>query len=1310
MRNNSAFAIFRLAALICAAGLLSAVIAPAQIPAFPGAVGFGAYATGGRGGTVYHVTTLADSGPGSFRDAVSHSGRIVVFDVGGYIHLNSAVSVQGNITIAGQTAPGGGIGFYGGEISFASRSNIICRYIRIRPGSLTASTSDDALSLYRARDVILDHCSFEFGPWNNVDAVSDDWQNWPVTDITFQNCLDANPIYQQFGAHTESVSSRMTWFGCIFANSHNRNPLAKINTVFLNNVLYNCSAGYTTHTSTSFSHDIVNNYFISGPATGGSTDFPWYQIDNNQSIYAAGNLFDTNADGALNGVPTSVYWYQGGGTVLSAPWSSVTTSTPIFPAATAFRVAVSRAGALPRDAMDNLILSQVKTLGNAPTGTGMGTAGPDGSLYTSQTQTGLSNNGYGAIAGGVPPADSDGDGLPDYWEKAVGLNPLNASDATALAPDGYMNIEHYLNWLADPHALTTTNSAVDVDLWQFTSGFTNANPIYAAGNASNGVVTLTGGHIAHFTPAANFAGLAGFQFSVVTTDAAYTNTVSVLVTPQSLSAGGANLTWVGDGVSNVWAAGGATNFFDGTNLVAFQNGDTVTFDDTGAATPPIQLSGTLAPAAVYVAADTQDYTFAGSGAIVGTGTLFKVGAGNLLILTTNTFNGGVTIDEGVVQLGDGVSANGSLAGNITNNDTLIYDNPGPLTNAVNLSGSGVLVKNGAGALILSGTQTYTNTTTLNAGALQFSGVIPPSDVTDNGNLIFAPSGFTIYRNVIRGSGSLATSPSGVLLLSGANSFAGNLTNTGGFLILSNNAAAGAGDVVYLGGFVVPAAGMVITNRFVIPGNAASDLCLMATNSGTAVWAGDVIAGSSGGQWRPGSDGGTLVFTGNAALGSRYLIVPRGAVQFASNAVVSTTQTGCAFGRDLSGNNRSASITIRDNARVTLGACNLGGGQAGGNVTVTIQDNAVLDCGTNLDLNNVNRATAQTFLRLNGGTLVTGGFTKTKTGQTNSIAFNGGVLKAAANNAAFLPNFTAATSLVQAGGAVIDDGGFAITLAAPLIHDPALGTAPDGGLTKRGGGTLRLTADARYTGPTVVLAGRIVAGDAKTFSSTSGIDVEGGAQLDVSGAAGFTLASGQTLSGNGAVNGDFTVGPGANLSPGSNGIGMLTFSNSLALAAGATNFFEIRAGPPTNDSVKVFGTLANGGVLVVTNAGGAPAAGNRFKLFDATSYSGNFSSVILPPLGAGLAWDESALNTAGVISVVATVPPAFDSISVSGRNVILSGGGPPGGNFYLLGSTNLATPLTNWTRLWTNQFDAAGRFNFTNLLEAGGGNFYLLETP
>jgi len=505
--------------------------APPPPLAFPGAQGFGKKATGARNGTVYHVTNLNDSGAGSFRDAVSASNRFVVFDVGGYIQLATAVSCKSNLTIAGQTAPGGGIGFRGGEISFADQSNIIMRHVRIRPGSETESTNDDALSLFQARNVMIDHSSFEFAPWNNIDAVSSDWQNSPVTDVTFQDSIIADPTGQQFGAHTESVSSNMAWYRNIFANSHNRNPLAKENTVFVNNLLYNDSAGYTTHTSTTFTHDILNNYWVFGPASTG-TDNSWYQIDKNQSIYYAGNLKDTNLNGSLDGAATTPYWYQGTGTVLTAPWSSETTATPALDAPSAARVAMSLAGTLPRDPMDALIISQVMTLGKGTTGSGAGTVGPDGGLYTTQTATGLPNNGYGAIAGGTKPTDTDNDGMPDVWENATGTN-VNGNDAMTKAADGYANIEHYVNWLAGPHASSTGGAAVDVDLSAWATGFSTVSPTYTVSAPQNGTVTLQAdNHTAHFTPTSGYHGVTTFTFRVSGSDgSAYTTQVAVLVSP-----------------------------------------------------------------------------------------------------------------------------------------------------------------------------------------------------------------------------------------------------------------------------------------------------------------------------------------------------------------------------------------------------------------------------------------------------------------------------------------------------------------------------------------------------------------------------------------------------------------------------------------------------------------------------------------------------------------------------------------------------------------------------------------------------------
>jgi autotransporter-associated beta strand protein len=1286
--------------------LFSASLAFSQIPAFPGALGFGANATGGRGGTVYHVTTLADSGTGSFRDAVSSANRIVIFDVGGTITLNSVVSCSSSLTIAGQTAPGGGIAIIGHEVSFSARQNEIVRFIRIRPGSLS-SIDEDAINVGDGTNMIFDHVSLEFAGYNNIDAHG----NVGSDAITVQNSIIGDPMSngteakQGFGAHTEHLGGKMAWYYNLWVSEHNRQPLAKIDTIFVNNTEYNFQDGYTVaNTSGHFNHDIINNYFITGPAdpSGGNA---FFQMNANQSIYSTGNLLDNNNDGSLNGSSIDP---GGGGTVLSAPWSTLSTNTTVYPTAGAYYYDVSLAGALPYDQLDSLIISQIKTLGNGTVGTGAGTAGPGSSLYYDQTSTGLGNNGYGVINSGIPETDSDGDGMPDYWELANGLS-ITSNDAMTIAADGYANIEHYLNWLADPHAKTATNTAVDVDLWQYTSGFTNASPTYSVANASNGVVTLNSdGHTATFTPATNYFGLGSYQFGVVASDGSgYTNTVTVAIVPQSESQTEPSyLTWRGDGMTNLWAVGSGINWFDGTNLVAFSAGDTVTFDDTGSNTPAINLSGALSAGTVYVLAE-QDYTFGGNGVLAGSTALFKTGSGQLNINTTNTFTGGVTINEGVVQVGDGVNYSGSIAGNITNNDTLIFNNPGTVSVSASIGGSGTLTKSGSGALTLSGTQTYTNLTTVNAGSLQFSGTLPHSDITNNGSLILAPSSPVIFTNNLSGPGTLTMSGTALLTLSNANTYIGGTTNTSGGLMLVNNSSIGNGPLTYNGGMVFVGNNAVITNDFSIPGSATSDLSMAGTNNNTGTWAGNVVNLGSGASWRPGSDGGTLIFTGNALQGGRNFIVPRGTVQFASNARVSATGTATAFGRDTSGGSRSANVTIKDSAAVTLGVCSQGGGKPGKWVMLTIQDNAQLSTGTNnFDLNNVTASGIATTNRLNGGTFLVGGFVKST--NSNTIYYNGGVLKAGMNNIAFLPVLSSQANYVQAGGAKIDDGGFAITVAAPLIHDSTLGSTPDGGLTKLGAGTLTLSGANTFIGLTLINAGTLALAGSGSIANSTNIGVAAGAVFDVSSVSGYTLGNGRTLWGNGSVNGGFTLGSGAILAPGSNSIGTLTFSNTLSLAAGSTNIFEISHSPLANDSAVVSGALTCGGTLIVTNSGAtALAAGNSFKLFNAGSYNGAFPNVILPALNPGLSWNTNALTTSGVITVVP--PPVINSISWSGNNFGFNiTGGIAGASFYVLASTNVAAPLSNWTPLLTNQFDNYGNFNFTTDPATNAQNFYRLQ--
>ena len=138
-------------------------------PAFAGAQGFGAAASGGRGGAVYHVTTLNDSGPGSLRDAVSRPHRIVVFDVGGYIELHSALHIGSDLTISGQTAPGEGVGTRGAEVSLSDSKNVIVQYVRFRQGLASHEEKKSAINIHDGSNIILDHLSIQWGRWDTVD-------------------------------------------------------------------------------------------------------------------------------------------------------------------------------------------------------------------------------------------------------------------------------------------------------------------------------------------------------------------------------------------------------------------------------------------------------------------------------------------------------------------------------------------------------------------------------------------------------------------------------------------------------------------------------------------------------------------------------------------------------------------------------------------------------------------------------------------------------------------------------------------------------------------------------------------------------------------------------------------------------------------------------------------------------------------------------------------------------------------------------------------------------------------------------------
>jgi hypothetical protein len=197
-----------------------------------------------------------------------------------------------------------------------------------------------------------------------------------------------------------------------------------------------------------------------------------------------------------------------------------------------------------------------------------------------------------------------------------------------------------------------------------------------------------------------------------------------------------------------------------------------------------------------------------------------------------------------------------------------------------------------------------------------------------------------------------------------------------------------------------------------------------------------------------------------------------------------------------------------------------------------------------------------------------------------------------------------------------------------------------------------------------------------------------------------------------VNGSFTVASGATLAPGNHDLGALSFSNALTLNAGSKIILNVSHDFQTNNVVSVAGTFTWGGALVVSNADDPLQAGDVFPLFTAGAFAGGFSSLALPALTPGLYWNTNTFKLDGTLRVAAETPPVIGGLAVLGGQLVLNGsGGITNGTYYVLTATNLTTPLTNWTRILTNQFDAGGNFNFTNSVTTNSvQSFYLLQLP
>lgn len=392
----------------------------AQQLAFPGAEGFGRFASGGRGGTPYLVTNLNDTGEGSFRDAVSQPHRTVLFGVSGVIKIKDKVRAASDITIAGQTAPGEGITIYGNSVSFSG--NTIVRYMRFR-GSINMPRGACTVVIDSLNNIILDHISIEWGRWDNLHIKHS-------TNITLQYCMVAESLDpQRFGALIERPEF-VTIHHSLFADNQSRNPKAKAKIEYINNVVYNWgTSGFVGgHSAEDHYQDLVGNYFIAGP---NSTDNFLAMFTATDHVYQRDNYVDLNKDGKLNGKPvTDNDFVKETATMLKTPSmlpkSSVRIGTPLQ----AYQIVLKEAGAsLKRDAVDQRIIGYVSSLGK------------QGQIFKNE-----------ADAGGQPmPAanlttvkDSNHNGIPDSWENNQTLNSDNAAKVDA---NGYTKLEEYLNGL-----------------------------------------------------------------------------------------------------------------------------------------------------------------------------------------------------------------------------------------------------------------------------------------------------------------------------------------------------------------------------------------------------------------------------------------------------------------------------------------------------------------------------------------------------------------------------------------------------------------------------------------------------------------------------------------------------------------------------------------------------------------------------------------------------------------------------------------------------------------------------------------------
>jgi alpha-galactosidase len=615
-------------------------------------------------------------------------------------------------------------------------------------------------------------------------------------------------------------------------------------------------------------------------------------------------------------------------------------------------------------------------------------------------------------------------------------------------------------------------------------------------------------------------------------------------------------------------------------------------------------------------------------------------------LTLNNGAAGTTVTQLVTSAGDTIAAPITVLTNLT----VANNSVNPLTLTGNVSGSSLTLNNG----------------TIIVGDGATNGSLAFNSIANQGTFIFRRSDSNAVGASISGSGGLTQNGAGVLTLSAGNSFLGPVTVAQGTLKVGASGALGATN-----------SGTTVQSGATLDVNGISLGSESVTASGGGV-NGEGAVYNSGAQITSGIR--FLTLTGDTSLGGTGPWNPsnnqgRWDVRGTNNNVVSGTLStgGHPYKLTKVGSNQVSIVAISVDPQ--LGDVDIQQGLMGWETVTTSMGNP----------------SSNFFVRA-GATL---SFFNASTPWNKNFIFYGN------GTAATVTNWSGANAIVGPvqlnGGVVFWGGGTSLTLGNVVS-----GT---GSLIKNGSYSLILSNANTYTGSTIVNSGTLSLVGNGSIANSPNITIATGATLS---APALTLANGQTLQGNGSLSGSLTVSPGSTVAP-SGAPGLLAVGGAAVLQG--TTLLQLNRTAATNGMLNAAGSIVYGGTLALSNVSGTLMPGDSFKLFNATTYSGGFSNITPAIPGLNLAWNTNGLS-AGVVSVVsqATPPPKL-ALSMGANGIVFVGSnGVPGWPYFLLASTNVGMPLSNWTPLLSNAFDANGNFIFTNSPSSNAQQFFIVQLP